>query len=154
MIDFVFPLWKVSLKRPVINSICINETQSSVTIFASTTNRCLQLFGWGILSYLHYLCLLAYIGIQHILYCVFVLNSFVLSNLCWQCLDFPLVIVPSSFSNVYFHLLSLNKKMLTYSDVYLGLEQLQTCEVINRYKCIIVVVYHNRCNAICFHLKR
>ena len=49
----------------------------------SKANTCsvrlyLQLSVGGLMSYLHYLCLFAYSGVQHILYCVFVLFFFVL----------------------------------------------------------------------------
>ena len=36
------------------------------------------------MSYLRYLCFLAYIGVQHILCCVFVMFAFVLRTLCCQ----------------------------------------------------------------------
>ena len=38
----------------------------------------------GLMSYLRYLCLLLYSGVQHILCCVFVLFVFVLCTLCCQ----------------------------------------------------------------------
>ena len=68
----------------VINSIDIKKTKSSVAISATTNKRCLQLFVGGLASYLRYLCVLPYIGVQHTLYCVIVFISFVLCNLCWQ----------------------------------------------------------------------
>ena len=54
---------------------------SSVTITA--LKRCsvrlyLQLFVGGIISYLRYLCLFGYSGVQHILCCIFVLFFFIL----------------------------------------------------------------------------
>jgi len=59
----------------------------SVTI--SVYNRCsvhlyLQLFVGGLMSYLRYLCLSAYCGLQHILCCVFVLFFFVLVQRVWR----------------------------------------------------------------------
>ena len=42
----------------------------------------LQLFVGGCMSYLCYLCLLAYTGVQHMLCCVFVLFFIVLCTLC------------------------------------------------------------------------
>jgi hypothetical protein len=61
----------------------------------------LQLFVGGLICYLHYLCLFAYSGVQHILWFFF----FVLSTLCCQVsLDYPFLIAPSVFSNVYLHL--------------------------------------------------
>ena len=56
------------------------------------------------MSYLRYLCLFPYSGVQHILCCIFVLFVFVL------CLVYPMLLVsldclflitPSVFSNVY-----------------------------------------------------
>jgi len=43
-----------------------------------------KLFVGGIMSYLRYLCLFTYSGVQHILCCVFVLFFFVLCTLCCQ----------------------------------------------------------------------
>jgi hypothetical protein len=45
-----------------------------------TVRLCLQSFVGGLMSYLHYLCLFAHSGVQHILCCVFVLFVFVLPN--------------------------------------------------------------------------
>ena len=61
----------------------------------------LQLFVRGLVSYLHYLCLFAYNGVQHILCCVFVLFVFVLClvySILSAYLDCPFLIVPSIFS--------------------------------------------------------
>ena len=44
----------------------------------------LQLFVGGLMSYLPYLCLFVYSGVQHILCCVFVMFVFVLFTLCCQ----------------------------------------------------------------------
>jgi hypothetical protein len=52
------------------------------------------------MSYLRYLCLFTYSGVQHILCCVFVLLVFVLSLLPVS-LDCPFLIAPSVFPNVY-----------------------------------------------------
>ena len=49
------------------------------------------------MSYLHYLCLFSYSGVLHILCRVFVLFVFILSAF----LDWPFLIVPSVFSNIY-----------------------------------------------------
>ena len=50
--------------RIVVSVIISAYKQCSVRIY-------LQLFVGGIMSYLHYLCLLAYSGVQHILCCMF-----------------------------------------------------------------------------------
>jgi hypothetical protein len=42
------------------------------------------MFVWGLMSYLSYLHLFAYSGVQHILFCVFVLFFFILCTLCCQ----------------------------------------------------------------------
>jgi len=61
-----------------------------------------QLFEVGLMSYLRYLCLFAYSGVQHIFWCVFVLFVFVLCTLMLPVsLDCPFLIAPSVFSNVY-----------------------------------------------------
>jgi hypothetical protein len=77
----------------------------SVTI--SALKRCsvhhyLQLFVGGLMSYLRYLCLFAYIGVQHILCCVFVLFFFVLLRMLPVSMDCPFLVDPSVFSNVYY----------------------------------------------------
>jgi hypothetical protein len=64
----------------------------------------LQLIVEGLMSYLLYLCLLAHIGVKHILCCVFVF--FVLCRVYHVLpvsLDCPFLIAPSIFSNVYLH---------------------------------------------------
>jgi hypothetical protein len=53
------------------------------------------------MSYLRYLCLFVYSGVQHILCCVFVLFFFVLLPMLPVCLDCPFVTAPSVFTNVY-----------------------------------------------------
>ena len=53
------------------------------------------------MSYLRYLFLLAYSGVQHILCCVFVLFF---SSMLPVSLDYPFLIVPFVFSSVYFKL--------------------------------------------------
>jgi hypothetical protein len=54
------------------------------------------------MSYLHYLCLFAYNGVQHILCCVFALLFFaLLPSMLPVSLDCPFLIAPSVFSNVY-----------------------------------------------------
>ena len=62
----------------------------------------LQLFVGGLMSYLPYLCLLAYSGVQHILCCVF---YFVSLRLVYPILPVSLAshffIAPYGFSNVY-----------------------------------------------------
>jgi hypothetical protein len=50
------------------------------------------------MSYLRYLCLLAYSGVHHILYCDFVSFFFVLLPVSLNC---PFLIATSVFSNVY-----------------------------------------------------
>jgi hypothetical protein len=77
------------------------ELVMSVTI--SAQKRCsvrlhLQLFVGWLMSYLRYLCLFAYSGVQHILCCVF--RRIVYSMLSVS-LDYPFLIAPSVFSNVY-----------------------------------------------------
>ena len=57
------------------------------------------------MSYLRYLCLFAYSGIQHILCCGFVLFVFVLClvfTMLPVSMDCPFLIAPSVFSNVSF----------------------------------------------------
>ena len=57
-----------------------------------------QLFVGGLMSYFRCVCLFAYSGVQHILWCVCVVFFFVLLLVC---LDWPLCIAPSVFSNDY-----------------------------------------------------
>ena len=65
----------------------------------------------GLMSYLRYLCLLAYIGVQHIL--CFVVFLFYLYSFCVPCLlsyplDCSVLIAYSVFSSVYFTSLSVS----------------------------------------------
>jgi hypothetical protein len=50
------------------------------------------------MSYLRYLCLFSYSGVQHMMCCVFVLFLFVLLSVSLDC---PFLIAPSVFSIVY-----------------------------------------------------
>jgi hypothetical protein len=54
------------------------------------------------MSYLRYLCLFVYNGVQHILCCVFALFFFILP----VSLDCPFLIAPSVFSNVYLQIIN------------------------------------------------
>ena len=58
----------------------------------------LQLFVGDLLSYLRYLCLFAYSGVQHILCSDFVLFFFILLPVSLDC---PFLLANSAFSNVY-----------------------------------------------------
>ena len=60
------------------------------TIFGSSVG--------GIMSYLRYLCLFAYSGVQHILCCVFLRLVYPMLPVSLDC---PFLISPSVFSNVY-----------------------------------------------------
>ena len=53
------------------------------------------------MSYLRYLCLYAYSGVQHILFCVLCFCFVFLRLVLPVSLDCPFLIVPSLFSNVY-----------------------------------------------------
>jgi hypothetical protein len=75
------------------------------------------------MSYLRYLCLFAYIGVQHILCCVFVLFLRLVYPMLPVSLDYPFLIVPSVFSSIYYPcrmakvgygLLCLREQSLTY----------------------------------------
>jgi hypothetical protein len=59
------------------------------------------------MSYLRYLCLFAYSGVQHILCCVFLRLVYPMLPVS---LDSPCLIAPSVFSNVYF-----TRKIITNS---------------------------------------
>ena len=65
-----------------------------------TVRLCLQSFVGGLMSYLHYLCLFAYSGVQHILCCAFVLFVFVLPNVA-SFSGLSIFDCPSVFSYVY-----------------------------------------------------
>ena len=58
---------------------------------------CVVMFGLS-LSYLRYLCLLAYSGVHHILCCVFILYFFVLCTLCCQFLWIVYFVLPLRYS--------------------------------------------------------
>ena len=52
------------------------------------------------MSYLRYLCLLTYSGVQHILCCVFLRIVYPMLPISLDC---PFFIAPSVFTNVYLH---------------------------------------------------
>ena len=60
------------------------------------------------MSYLRYLCLFWYSGIQYILCCVFALFFFVLCTMLPLSLGCSFLIAPSVFSNVFFTIHSQN----------------------------------------------
>jgi hypothetical protein len=61
------------------------------------------------MSYLHYFCLFAYNGVQHILCCSFALFFFVVLPVSLDC---PFLIAPSVFSNVC------SLEILVYVDLF------------------------------------
>jgi hypothetical protein len=61
----------------------------------------LQLFVGELMSYLRYLCLFVYSGVQHILCCVFVLSVSSCVPYVASFSVLSMLIVPSVFSNVY-----------------------------------------------------
>ena len=78
-------------------------------LFTSNGLRCLihlypQLLPGGLMSYLRYLCLFTYSGVQHILCCVFALFFFrLMYPMLPVSLDCPFLIAPLVFSNVNFN---------------------------------------------------
>jgi hypothetical protein len=71
------------------------------------------------MSYLRYLCLLAYSGVQHILCCVFLHLLYLMLPVPLDC---PILIASSVFSNIYF----LNMKLIMQKanqNLCLGLRQ-------------------------------
>jgi hypothetical protein len=101
----------------MMNVFCLSWTRFYISILYHYKFRCLyrkkvsiiissnylwkhQLFVGVLMSYLPYLCLLAYSGVQHILCFCFVLYFFVLCTLCCQFLCFSSYFVPyvASFS--------------------------------------------------------
>jgi len=85
----------------------VHERKMWVSIcYLNHIKRCsvslsVQLFVWGLMSYLRYLCLIAHSGVKRILCCVFVLFFFILLFMLPVSLDCPILIAPSVFSNVY-----------------------------------------------------
>ena len=82
----IYVMFTSSLPPVVCRRALVLFTLCSVRLY-------LQLFVLGLMSYLHYLCLFAYIGVQHILCCVFVCFS----SSC------SLLIAPSVFPNFYLY---------------------------------------------------
>ena len=71
------------------------------------------------MSYLLYLCLFAYSGVQQLLCYDFVLFFFILYDLCCHFLWIVLFwIAPSVFSNVYFLYKHFNHVSLNYKEMY------------------------------------
>jgi len=63
----------------------------------------LQLFVGVLMSYLGYMCLFAYIGVQYILCCVFVLFFFVLCSLCCWFLCIVNFLLPLRYSLTFIY---------------------------------------------------
>ena len=88
---------EVTLKFKKLESQLIKKFESIFRLY-------IQLFVGGLISYLSYLCLFAYSGVQHILCCIF---CFVFLRLVWSMLPVslgcPFLIASSVFSNIYFH---------------------------------------------------
>ena len=85
-----------------------SEFRVVVSLTISAYKRCsvrlyLQLFVRELMSYLRYLCLFAYSGVQHILCCVFACLRLGYTMLLVS-LDCPYLIAPSVFSNDYLNI--------------------------------------------------
>jgi hypothetical protein len=76
--------------------------QNTMVTYVSRFSLSVQLFVWGLMSYFHYLCLMAHSGVTHILCCVFVLFFFILLFMLPVSLDSPILIAPSGFCKVYY----------------------------------------------------
>jgi hypothetical protein len=83
-----FDLWLYWCSRcswlPYIPAI-----RTPISWLPASRNDCIkyEMLG-GLVSYLHYLCVFAYSGVRHIVFCVFVLFVFVVSTLCFSGLFF------------------------------------------------------------------
>jgi hypothetical protein len=75
------------------------------------------------MSYLRYLCLFSYSGVKHILCRVFVLFVFILS----VSLDWPFLIVPSVFSNIYLAPNKIYRRRLYLASVKSNFPVLKQC---------------------------
>jgi len=70
------------------------------------------------MSYLRFICLFGYSGVQYILYCVFLRLVYHMSPVSLDC---PFFIVPSIFSNIYLrHTLELYIKVHKYLYLIFG----------------------------------
>ena len=80
--------------------VCLYDGSCLIYVVCMMAHVLFTLFVWWLMSYLRCLCLFAYIGVQHILCCVFL-------RIVWPVLpvslDCPFLIAPSVFSNVYQH---------------------------------------------------
>ena len=86
--------------RFVFPSSCLYECSCLIYVICVCSVRFpLQLFVWVLMSYLRYLCLFAYSGVQYILCCVFLR---IVCHMLPVYLACPFSIAPSVFSNVYF----------------------------------------------------
>ena len=94
---------------------CVCDVRNDFRIQWCSIRLYLQLFVGGLLSYLHYLCLFVYIGVQHIMCYVFVLFVFVLFILYCQFLwivHFWLSLRYSIFLNQYMMVIILRNAYL------------------------------------------
>ena len=81
------------------------------------------------MSYLRYLCLIAYSGLQHIhvLCCVFLCFVYPMLPVSLDC---PFSIAPSVFSNIYFHVWCVQIPVIYY--------KLKHDTIINRFNLVIL----------------
>ena len=69
----------------------------------------------GLVSYLHYLCVFAYSGVRHLVFCVFVLFVFVVSTLCCQLLWIVLFLLRLRYTLTFIFVLCLVYPVLPFS---------------------------------------
>ena len=101
--------------------------------------------GW-FMSYLRYLCLLTYSGVQHQLCCVFVLFVFVLCTVCCQFLWIVDFLLPLRYYLTLIQRILFHKKFLKYFSLFICLKSKSLkcfCFVINIYLLNAVIMSEN-----------
>ena len=93
-----FPVYN---KQRIKHSYYLILLQSKNNFINLKSMMMVAMYVGGLVFYLRYLCLFAHSGVQHTLYCVFVLFFFVMLPVSLDC---PFLIAPSVISNVYLSL--------------------------------------------------
>ena len=120
-LDFSFK----SYGKESLYKYCMNVDDGCIM---RSWRSCLFFVG-GRMSYLRYLCLFANSGVQHILCCVFLPPVYPMLPMF---LDYPVLIAPSVFSNVYLGtVILINSVLASWNSTYKWLITAKYIKMIN-----------------------
>ena len=113
----------------------------------------LPLFVRGLVSYLRYMCLIQYCGVQHILCCVFVLFFFVLCTICCQFLWIARFWLPLRYSLTFIQNIQYNdvKMCAVHQHFFVSEYRIYFCDVyvpITNQLPVHILIYYLSCSII------